>query len=134
MKPESEPHAHEWAVLQNNIEQYERHAFRVKIVAVALAAQLGWLGWPLLAASLVVVLWLQEAIFRTSQSRLGDRILVLEQGGKTAALTLHTDWQAHRPGTAGLVKEYLAQSLRPTVAFPYPVLVVILLAVRLMPA
>jgi len=44
---------------------------------------------------------------------------------------LHTDWQARRPGTAGLIKEYLAQSLRPTVAFPYPVLLVILLAVRL---
>lgn len=134
MKPESEPHAHEWAVLQNNIEQYERHALWVKIIAVALAAQLGWLGWPLPGAALVAVLWLQEAIFRTSQSRLGDRILALERGGGTAAHMLHTDWQTRRPGTAGLIKEYLAQSLRPTVAFPYPVLVVILLAVRFSPA
>lgn len=128
MKPASDAHAREWATLQSNIEQYERHALWVKLIAVVLSAQLGWLGLPLAGIALVLVLWLQEAIFRTSQSRLGDRILHLEQNPDAVALKLHSDWQARRPGTMGLIKEYLAQSIRPTVAFPYPVLVFILLA------
>ena len=41
---------------------------------------------------------------------------------------LHTEWAAQRPGTVGLVVEYLKQALRPTVAFPYPVLVVVIAA------
>lgn len=129
MKPESDALAHEWATLQNNIEHYERQALWVKLLAIALAAQLGWLGWPLLGMTMVLVLWLQEAIFRTSQSRLGERILELEQHPQTRPHQLHTAWQAKRPGTLGLVREYLAQSLRPTVAFPYPVLVLVLLVV-----
>jgi len=129
MKPESDALAHEWATLQNNIETYERQALWVKLLAIVLAAQLGWLGWPLLGMAMVLVLWLQEAIFRTSQSRLGERILELEQHPQTRSHQLHTAWQAKRPGTLGLVREYLAQSLRPTVAFPYPVLVLVLIAV-----
>jgi len=129
MKPESEPLAHEWAVLQNNIEQYERHALWIKLIATALAAQLGWMGWSLLGIAITLVLWLQEAIFRTSQARLGARILHLETQVDAAPHQLHTNWQARRPDTAGLIKEYVSQSLRPTVAFPYPLLVVVLLAV-----
>lgn len=134
MKPTPESLAHEWAVLQNNIEQYERHALWVKLIAVALSAQLGWLGWPLLGVAIVAVLWLQEAIFRTSQSRLGDRMLALEHQIGIGAHQLHTAWHASRPGTLGLIREYLRQSVRPTVAFPYPVLMLVLIAVRVVSA
>lgn len=132
MTSESNAHAHEWAVLQNNIEHYEHLAVGIKLIAIVMAAQLGWLGWPWLGAVIVLVLWLQEAIIRTSQSRLVDRILALEQAPPSTPHRLHTEWQAKRAGMLGLIREYLAQSLRPTVAFPYPVLVLILITTRLL--
>jgi len=127
MKPDTDERAHEWAVLQNNIEQFERHALLVKLLAVVLATQLTLFGSAGLAIAAVGILWLQEAIFRTSQARLGARILRLEAQDATAH-QLHTEWAAHRPGTVGLVVEYLKHALRPTVAFPYPVLVVVIAA------
>jgi len=128
MKPDTEDRAHEWAVLQNNIEQFERHALIVKLLAVVLATQLTLFGSAWLAVVAVGILWLQEAIFRTSQARLGERILRLESDPDAAAHRLHTEWEAQRPGTVGLIVEYLRQALRPTVAFPYPVLVVVIVA------
>lgn len=130
MKPDTDERAHEWAVLQNNIEQFERHTLLIKLLAVVLATQLTLFGSAGLAIAAVGILWLQEAIFRTSQARLGARILKLESQADAAAHQLHTEWAAQRPGTVGLVVEYLKQALRPTVAFPYPVLVVVIAAWR----
>ena len=44
-------------------------------------------------------------------------------GGK--ACQLHSQWLAQRPGTFGLLQEYARSALRPTVAFPYPLLLVL---------
>jgi hypothetical protein len=79
------------------------------------------------------VLWIQDAIFKTFQARLGERLLQLERlladGGEAAgrAFQLHTTWLATRKGLAGLLGEYLRSALRPTVAFPYVVLVAVAL-------
>ncbi len=116
----------EWITLQNNFEQYEKGGLLIKLLAIVLCA----VGFALalhevLIAALLLVLWLQEGVFRTSQARLGVRILRIEQAiaaGDTAAFQLHTEWLAARPGTFGLLAEYGASALRPTVAFPYAVL------------
>jgi hypothetical protein len=77
---------------------------------------------------LMAILWLQEAISRTSQSRLGERILRIEQllrdhaQDVAPACHLHSEWLAARPGFAGLLAEYGKNMLRPTVAFPYAAL------------
>jgi len=117
--------AHEWATLQNNIEGYERLALLIKLLATLGAVQCVLFGMPWLAIAAVLVLWLQEGIFRTSQARLGERILRLESAGEVAPHQLHSEWQASRPGTVGLVVEYIRNALRPTVAFPYPLLLVL---------
>jgi len=122
--------AREWAVLQPLYERYEFGALTIKLIAVVL-----FFGGIVIElhgtwiALLLVVLWLQEGIFKTSQSRLGERLLAIEQGiaAGTAqdAFALHLQWQAQRSGPVGLVREYLASTVRPTVAFPYLVLLVL---------
>ncbi len=133
----------EWMTLQNNFEQHERNALVVKLFAVALL-MLGlafevnsfYLGF------LLLVLWFQEGILRTFQSRIGQRILQIEAwvdqlhhaassasvpAPQGAAFQLHSAWQAVRPGGITIVAEYLANAVRPTVAFPYAVLLALML-------
>ena len=124
----------EWTTLQNNHEQQEKNALLIKLFAVALLAISPALGLDAaFAVVLLLALWLQEAIVRTVQARLGERILRVERllredaGESAAACQLHTEWLASRPGLAGLLAEYGRNMLRPTVAFPHAVLVLICL-------
>lgn len=115
----------EWLALQANHEQYELAVLGVKLLAVALCALAFGARWLWV---LMLVLWLLEAIFKTFQARLGARLLKVEallKAGDTAsgqAMQLHTEWLATRPRGAALLSEYARSALRPTVAFPYPLL------------
>ena len=120
----------EWNTLQNNIERYEHSALWLKLAAVAITLSSGSLSlW--LAPALLLIVWLMEGIFRTSQARLGERIVLIEpliaaaEADTGKACQLHSQWQAQRPGTFGLLLEYARSALRPTVAFPYPLLLVL---------
>jgi hypothetical protein len=124
----------EWTTLQNNHERYESGALWIKLVAVLLfftGAAIALEPW--LLCLLLLVLWLQEGIFKTWQSRLGSRLLEVERllaEGATApemAFQLHTGWAAGRKGSTALLAEYLASACRPTVAFPHLVLVLLAL-------
>lgn len=130
--------AHEWATLQNNHEQYEKSATLVKLTAAALAC-LGMALWPQewMVAALVVLLWGQECILRTSQARLGERLMQIESALRGVAslqsalpCQLYTQWLAQRQGTGGLLAEYAAHAKRPTVAFPYAPLLLIQAALQ----
>jgi len=124
----------EWSILQNNIENYEGMALWIKIFAIAVFIVLGVLfKYLLLTICLCSILALQEAILRTSQSRLCERIESLEDGFALLEVTpfqLHTEWKKKRPGNLGLVVEYLRQLLRPTIAFPYIVLIALAIYLR----
>jgi hypothetical protein len=115
----------EWLALQANHEQYERAALGVKLLAVALCALAFGLRWLWV---LMLILWVQEAIFKTFQARLGARLLRVEallregQADPAQALQLHSEWLVSRPRGAALLREYALSALRPTVAFPYPLL------------
>lgn len=119
----------EWAVLQNNIEQYEKSGLLIKLAAVALFT--GALVFSLseaLTGALILVLWVQEAVLRTFQSRLSTRILKVEEMLRQAggvAFQLHSEWITSRKGAPGMLLEYAGTALRPTVAFPYVVLLLI---------
>lgn len=125
--------AQEWITLQEQHEAYERSGLSIKLLAVVLVAAAGFwtsLSAPLVAV-LVLVLWTQEAIMKTWQARLGLRLLTVEAalGGQATSATqpfqLHTQWQGQRAGIATLLLEYAKSALRPTVAFPYAVLLVL---------
>ena len=110
----------EWLLLQKQHEHYEFAALAIKGAALALLA----LHAPFVIL-LLAVLWLQEAIIKTFQSRLGERLLRLEamlREGTGQPMQLHTEWLASRPRGLALLGEYLRSACRPTVAFPYPVL------------
>lgn len=128
--------AQEWTTLQNNHESHERSALVIKLVAVVLLAGT-WLAGldPLMGCALVLLLWFQESILKTWQSRLAVRLLDIEAMIKRGSqndgqpFQLHSHWLAQRPGLAGLLIEYGQNAIRPTVAFPYAAL--LLLAVIL---
>ena len=120
----------EWLALQSQHERYEGLALGVKLLAFA---ALVVVPDNTLAVALLALLWLQEAVLKTFQGRLGERLLVVEAGlrsdGAVPAMQLHSDWQASRPRGAGLVAQYLKSALRPTVALPYPLLMLLVFAV-----
>ena len=130
----------EWMTLQNNFEQVERSALAVKLLAVVVTGFAMTMGWDaLLLGVLLALLWLQEGIVRTSQARLGQRILQLEYWIKLASteqyaqsthsggapFQLHSEWLASRQGGSGLIAEYVRHACRPTVAYPYAVLLLL---------
>ena len=101
----------EWITLQNNHEQHEKNCLSVKLVAVVLfGVALAWGFNDSLIGALLGILWFQEGMLRTFQSRLGARILRIEQalrpGMAPAAMAfqLHSEWLAERQGVVGRLK------------------------------
>lgn len=138
MPREQSPLDREWITLQDNHEQYEKGCLLIKLFAIALCA-VGFMFalHEFVMVLLLLVLWLQEGIFRTSQARLGVRIMRVEnalkdvdsdnESGAIAAFQLHSEWRAARPSGLGLLFEYVSNALRPTVAFPYAALLLLIL-------
>lgn len=120
----------EWLALQAQYERYEGLALVVKLLAFA---ALVLVQDNTLALALLALLWLQEAVLKTYQGRLGDRLLVVEAGLRSgdvvAAMQLHSEWLASRPRGLGLLTQYLKSALRPTVALPYPLLMLLAVVV-----
>lgn len=144
----------EWVTLQNNHAHHERIALALKLATVVLAVALLALSLPAVVVGVVVLLlWLQEGIFRTTQNRLGQRLLRVEgllrqhqvprqdptrlphdasaheQAVATTApdesaapFQLHSQWHAARPKGLGLLREYALSACRPTVAYPYAII------------
>lgn len=128
--PENSAFYHEWVTLHNNYEQYEKNCLLIKLASIALfVVTLAWGLNVVIAVSLLLTMWVQEGIFRTYQSRLGERLLRVEQHiRQSSAQTsfsyqLHSEWMATRPGFSGLLTEYGQSMLRPTVAFPHVLLI-----------
>ena len=133
--------AQEWTTLQNNFERYEGGALIAKLTALVLF----FAGWamalePWLVCLVLLVVWLQEGIFKTWQSRLGERLLQVERliatdaalQGHPVPFQLHSAWLAQRKGGVALLLEYGASACRPTVAFPYAALVLLELVLFLL--
>ena len=133
--------AQEWTTLQNNFERYEHGVLWLKLAAVLVFLTGALLqAAPWMIALLLLVLWLQEAIYKTFQNRLGARLQQLESwifepsGSRIGSpFQLHSAWLAQRQGMAGLLTEYAASALRPTVAFPHGVLLLALLLLVAIP-
>ena len=123
----------EWAILHGDIERYERFSLLIKLVSVVLCVALVVLKTDLyFSVIIILVLWLQDGIWKTFQQRLQVRILFVEQQMKEAENTnesfqLYTQWEGKRRGMVGLVKEYVLSSLKPTIAYPYVVLVLLVI-------
>lgn len=122
----------EWQLNQQQVEHYERFTLLIKLCAFLVTILSLLFGAQWLAVLVVCMLWLQDGIWKTFQSRLEERILQLEDAlyyndGSARPFQLHTQWQAQRPGTVALIISYLRCATRPTVAYPYPLLMLLLL-------
>ena len=129
--------AAEWSLLQNQADSYEKHSLLIKLLAIALLAAALLIDEPsALLLIVLAILWLQDAIWKTFQARIEDRLLTLETAlascdatGTCAdrAYQLNTRFLQTRPGGTALIGEYLRHAVRPTVAFPHALLLVTLL-------
>ncbi len=123
--------AQEWLALQGQYERYEFGSLSIKLICIAVFAAGVVFGLSSnLSFVIVSIFWLQEGIYRTLQARLGERLLQIEASLNQELpvlrpFQLHSEWQKKRPGAIGLIFEYLKNSARPTVTFPYLVLLVV---------
>lgn len=136
--PTSELQA-EWKILHKNIEQYEQFALVIKLFAVFICLlALTFTATYSIAAILIAILWLQEGIWKTFQSRLESHILITEaqlkedsnkQLGNESGLNfqLYSHWMTNRPNAVQLISQYITCSLKPTVMYPYALLIFVLL-------
>lgn len=119
----------EWLCLQNQYDSYEKWSLVIKLTNIVLCCLLlASNDERYLVLVPVAVLWLQDAIWKTFQSRIGDRLLLVEEaiavGDEDKAMQFNTHWLATRPGVLTLITEYSRHALKPTVAYPHVMLVV----------
>ncbi|MFT6898607.1 MAG: hypothetical protein ACJA13_003031 [Paraglaciecola sp.] len=123
----------EWLCMQNQYDSYEKHSLIIKLVAIILCPTLLFIAhigpWSIAFAGL---LWLQDGIWKTYQNRIGERLLVLEkaisQGQEHQAMQFNANWLQSRQGSVALLKEYIGQSCKPTVAYPHVLLLILCIA------
>lgn len=136
----------EWQVLQNQFDSYEKYSLVIKLLNVGVffgAYVTDKLSITLVAVMLVV--WMQDAIWKTFQARIDSRLQHVELGLErivasgtessqqepqstptpVMAYQYNRAYAAQRPSHVGLLKEYLSNACRPTVAFPHCILVLI---------
>jgi len=123
---------HEWEILHRDHERYEPFALVIKLFAVVMVLAC-WVFAvdAVLTITFMLVLWLQEAIWKTYQARIGARLLLVEtmlrEFGRegSAPYQLYSTWSALPKNTVTMCTEYFTNALRPTVAYPYAVLVLL---------
>lgn len=123
----------EWCLLQNQFDSYEKHSLYIKLLSVIILLMVEIFS----SASIVILvilltLWVQDAIWKTFQSRIESRLLQIEkfiaEGSHQAVCQFNSEFMKVRLTGLSLMKEYARQAIRPTVAFPHIVLILILLA------
>ncbi|WP_416305096.1 hypothetical protein [Neptunicella sp. SCSIO 80796] len=120
----------EWRCLQQQFEDYEKYSLWIKLVNILITLYLLVNPQPI-AICLVGVLYVQDAIVKTMQSRMGERLIdierAIEQHSTEPAYQLHRQWLAKRGGISALLMEYFRHCLKPTVIFPHLLLLAVLL-------
>ena len=128
---EREDLKNEWSILQGQSDSYEKYSLLIKLLNIGiLSAAYISDNMGILILFIVLVLWMQDAIWKTFQSRIEHRLLQIEkyllEGVHDKAYQFNSDYLKNRPGSIALVNEYLRQMIRPTIAFPHVVLVLML--------
>lgn len=135
-QPTASYYQQEWGALHATYEQSEVLSLAIKIVATLCCAL--WIGMglpPIIGSVILSVFWLQDAIWKTFQSRTETRLIQLEHSLNNAPLTqgFYSHWEHSRPGTLGLIKSYIRTAIRPTVAYPYAALIGLMLVCSVTP-
>jgi hypothetical protein len=128
---ETKKYEAEWCLLQNQFESYEKHSLYIKLSSILMLFLSEIFSVSMTSIFLILlVLWLQDAIWKTFQSRIEPRLLKIEKNirEKTEGSEFQFNKEYQLVETSGLSKilEYAKQAIRPTVAFPHIVLMIIL--------
>jgi hypothetical protein len=123
----------EWSLLQNQFDSYEKYSLIIKLANTGVLSTAYFLDkMGVFTLFLLLILWMQDAIWKTFQSRIEIRLLQLEnsifEASDVKVFQFNSQYLKNRPGVAGLISEYAKQALRPTVAFPHVTLVLMQLA------
>ncbi|TPV54346.1 hypothetical protein FJ444_19370 [Aestuariibacter sp. GS-14] len=127
----------EWQTLQNQFDSYEKYSLMIKLSAVLLTAIALLTQLPtLIAMALIGVLWLQDGIWKTFQGRFEQRLLAIEAEiralGATTDCQFNSAYLAQANSGGALIAEYVKQSLRPTVMYPYVALEALIIVAALL--
>ncbi|WP_057830910.1 hypothetical protein [Colwellia sp. TT2012] len=129
----------QWQTLHNNHECYENYALIIKLVATAITLlSFTFSLTALVALLLIAVLWLQEGIWKTFQCRTANAIMLIEdklalnEAEQTSEsmqpYLMYKQWQINRPTSKALISQYVSNSLKPTVLYPYfPLMLVVII-------
>lgn len=120
----------EWCLLQNQFDSYEKHSLYLKIVGIISLVATTLLSLPVfLSALLLLIIWFQDAIWKTFQARIEQRLLQVEDyiasDSDESAFQFNNEFLRVRATGLSLIGEYIRQSIRPTVAFPHALLILI---------
>ncbi|PKG81175.1 hypothetical protein CXF85_20705 [Colwellia sp. 75C3] len=119
----------QWQTLHNNHENYESYALIIKLVAVAITLFALAFSVTSIVTLLLATLWLQEGIWKTYQQRTVNAIIEIEgkldlnEAEQTdesmKPYLVYKQFQTNRPAVKALIAEYISNSLKPTVVYPY---------------
>lgn len=114
-----------WQHLHSDIERYEKWSLIIKLTTISsVLIAFGLSINVFVVVIFILIFWLQDAIWKTYQVRLSDHIIYVEKQTVDAQVySLYTNFESNRPGSKSILAEYLKSALRPTVAFPYLILV-----------
>lgn len=127
--PEHPTNHQEWIALHTSYEHAERVSLLIKLIAVLLTAVLTAIDTHTCITCLFIgILWLQDAIWKTFQSRTEQRLLTIEKIASTNQYTppaFYSEWEKSRPSLFKLIQAYVSNAFRPTIAYPYPILIIV---------
>jgi len=122
----------EWCLLQNQFDSYEKHSLYIKLVSILilLSAEISGVI-SVYIFFILIVLWLQDGIWKTFQARIEPRLFQIEKSisdeSNESTCQFNTEYNKVRLSGLALITEYACQSIRPTVAFPHVILIAIFL-------
>ena len=120
----------EWCLLQNQFDSYEKHSLYIKLISIIVLLIAKMSSAPsLFIVPLLAVLWLQDVIWNTFQSRIEARLLQVEkcisEKSERGMFQFNSAFQKARLRGLSLINEYIRQSIRPTIAFPHVALILL---------
>ncbi len=123
----------EWCLLQSEFESYEKHSLYIKLMSVLILFLSEAFNVDTSAILfLLLVLWIQDSIWKTFQSRLEPRLLKIEKNiredNQSYDFQFNHEYQAAEKSGVSKILEYVRQSIRPTIAFPHVVLIMIVVS------
>ncbi|WP_199611169.1 hypothetical protein [Flocculibacter collagenilyticus] len=120
----------EWSLLQNQFDSYEKYSLMIKLLSISVLTAM-YITHSLSVFSLLLlgIIWGQDAIWKTFQSRIEPRLLQIESSlvncTDQTAFQFNSEYQKSASTGLGLIGEYCRQAIRPTIAFPHVVLILL---------